>query len=547
MDYEYITLYENALALFRKAGFTANLTPLSANHSFKQVVYLDSEKTIYVDQGTLNCAFDISHLFDLGDAFFVEETGSVISFYSVQLNCLAKHRSQMAHDIHSVLHASFSTDISVILFYHDANVMISIAGVDEDVILSEWYDFFYDFDKLADLLNIGQFSISSSHQFIIDLIYTIARAYYLEPDLEGLSVYSIIPLTYYGNGPLENDNAEGALPLKEFIVQSIRDKELEYGDDYVQSEHGIVRDMSAIEDELARLSFALELQEEETEAPNFLEGTAGELEHDDYEYEDIDPEVFDDPTLMLQWLDSQSLDATGDDLSNIHYEKSQANNTPPATESEEFEQLDMEDVLRQEEQEKARLAEEKRRQEEAALEQERLQQEKARLEEQRLAALALEEQKRIEKERINNERELRQREYEAEYHLMQQKRKEYYDAEIRNAQKWFQEETRRSTVQYQNIAKSKKEKVVVLQGTIKEKKLALSKLLVIQFIKRSVLEKEINQAQIELKSLVQELSEIEQKHNITLANIEKQFKKRIRTITENAVSYYPLPKEPEID
>ena len=75
----------------------------------------------------------------------------------------------------------------------------------------------------------------------------------------------------------------------------------------------------------------------------------------------------------------------------------------------------------------------------------------------------------------------------------------------------------------------------------------MSKLLVIQFIKRSVLEKEINQAQIELKSLVQELSEIEQKHNITLANIEKQFKKRIRTITENAVSYYPLPKEPEID
>lgn len=547
MDYEYITLYENALALFRKAGFTANLTPLSANHSFKQVVYLDSEKTIYVDQGTLNCAFDISHLFDLGDAFFVEETGSVISFYSVQLNCLAKHRSQMAHDIHSVLHASFSTDISVILFYLDANVMISIAGVDEDIILSEWYDFFYDFDKLADLLNIGQFSISSSHQFIIDLIYTVARAYYLEPDLEGLSVYSIIPLTYYGNGPLENDNAEGALPLKEFIVQSIRGKELEYGDDYVQSEHGIVRDMSAMEDELARLSFELELQEEETEAPNFLDGTAGELERDDYEYEDIDPEVFNDPTLMLQWLDSQSLDATEDDLSNIHHEKPQANNTPPATESEEFEQLDMEDVLRQEEQEKARLAEEKRRQEEAALEQERLQQEKARLEEQRLAELALEEQKRIEKERINNERELRQREYEAEYHLMQQKRKEYYDAEIHKARKWFQEETQRSTVQYQNIAKSKKEKVVVLQGTIKEKKLALSKLLVIQFIKRSVLEKEINQAQIELKSLVQELSEIEQKHNITLANIEKQFKKRIGAITENAVSDYSLPKKPEID
>ena len=49
MDYEYATFYENALALFRKAGFTANLTPLSANHSFKQAVYLDSEKTIFVD------------------------------------------------------------------------------------------------------------------------------------------------------------------------------------------------------------------------------------------------------------------------------------------------------------------------------------------------------------------------------------------------------------------------------------------------------------------------------------------------------------------
>lgn len=62
MDYEYMTLYENAMALFRKAGFTASYNPLTADHSFKQAVYLDSGKTVYVDKGLLNSAFEVSHL-----------------------------------------------------------------------------------------------------------------------------------------------------------------------------------------------------------------------------------------------------------------------------------------------------------------------------------------------------------------------------------------------------------------------------------------------------------------------------------------------------
>lgn len=313
MDYEYMTLYENALALFRKAGFTASYTPLTADHSFKQAVYLDTEKAVYVDKGLLNSALEVSHLFNLGNEYFNKRSGS-IDFYSVRLHCLKKSRSQVAHDVHSILHNSFSVETSVVLFCHDNYVMLSVAGIGGDVVLSEWYDFFYDFEALADLLNIGQFSVSSAHQFAVDLIYTVARTYYLEPDLQGVSLYSILPLTYYGNGLLRNEEAGETLPAKELIAKTIRDRELEYGDDYVHSEHGVIRDISAFEDELARLSFELELQDEGAEADSPLDGTSEVLERDDYEYGDVDPEIFNDPTLMLEWLDSQSAKTTESDV-----------------------------------------------------------------------------------------------------------------------------------------------------------------------------------------------------------------------------------------
>ena len=142
----------------------------------------------------------------------------------------------------------------------------------------------------------------------------MARTYYLEPDLQGVSLYSILPLTYYGNGLLRNEEAGETLPAKELIAKTIRDRELEYGDDYVHSEHGVICDISAFEDELARLSFELELQDEGAEADSPLDGTSEVLERDDYEYGDVDPEIFNDPTLMLEWLDSQSAKTAESDV-----------------------------------------------------------------------------------------------------------------------------------------------------------------------------------------------------------------------------------------
>lgn len=559
MDYEYATFYENALALFRKAGFTANLTPLSANHSFKQAVYLDSEKTIFVDKGILNCAVNISHLFDLDDAFFVEGTGSVISFYSVQLNCLSKHRSQMAHDVHSILHASFSTDISVILFYHDSNVMISVAGVDEDVILSEWYDFFYDFDDLTDLLNIGQLSIVSSHQFIIDLICVVARSYYLEPAPSGLSAYSVIPLFYYGKGLVENEHSRKKMPVEDFIVQSIREIELKHGDDYVEHKQGIARDMSTIENELDRLSFDLELHEEESRGPDFLNKVLDEKERDEYEYDDIDPEIFEDPTLMLQWLDSQSVEVSANDLTATLYVQQPIENVDSSYESSDAESHASAENLRIEEPlpPVASSVDRKFQQREYEIIENSLESNSLPpdVEEDQyvythiagdealpLGPVHVEGQSPVSRE-IDDESELRRCKYELEYSITQQARKNYYDTEVRKAQLWYEEETQRINHQYQDTAKSKKEKAALLRKNIKEKKHELSKLFVIQFLRRKALEREIGQSRDALHNLIQELSEIEQKHNTILADLENQLRKKIKSIRENAAALYPLPEK----
>lgn len=300
--------YNNAMKLFQDAGHTVASSPLYLNHTYKQVIYFDSEKSLLADRtmlSVLEYALEISHLFDLSDELFETETGSLISYYSIVLGCEKKSRSQMAHDIHFLLHSTFTADISILLFKCENSILLSVAGVDEDIILSDWFHYFREYDQFIDLIHIAQLSINSIYEFMADLVYLVARDYYLSQDTQGIMVYNLIPSYYFCD---ESSFEKDFESLKELIRQLSTESQLKYGEDYVEPVFEQIRDISSIDAELDMLSFELDLEEdvstdiiEEEDANAF-----NEEEHDEYEFDDVDPEIFNDPSLMLKWIENEN-------------------------------------------------------------------------------------------------------------------------------------------------------------------------------------------------------------------------------------------------
>lgn len=298
--------YSEAMNLFQEAGHVATSLPQYTNHTYKQVIYFDSEKTVLIDPSMLNVleqALDISHLFDLGDDVFEIETGSLISYYSVVLGCEKKNRSQMAHDVHFLLHSSFSSEISVIIFKHEDSVLLSVVGFDNDIILSDWYGYWGEYDDLGELIHVAQLSLETPYEFITDLIYLVAREYYKHPVLEKSEVYGLIPSHYFSSESYLEDSGDRE-PIKDLIKRLASADQQLYGDDYVEPIADHIRDLGDIDSELDMLSFELDMEEDIPE--DIVEEDADEFEdeeRDEYEFEDVDPEIFDDPSLMLKWLD----------------------------------------------------------------------------------------------------------------------------------------------------------------------------------------------------------------------------------------------------
>ena len=298
--------YSEAMNLFQEAGHIATSSPQYANQTYKQVVYFDTEKTVLIDpsmSSVLEQALAISHLFDLGDDVFEIETGSLIAYYSVVLGCEKKNRSQMAHDAHFLLHQTFSSEISIILFKHEESVLLSVAGFDTDIILSDWYGYWENWDELGELIHVAQLSFETPYDFIADLIYLVAREYYKHPVLEKTEVYGLIPSHYFCSESYLED-ADVREPIKDLIKRLATEDQYLYGDDYVEPITDHIRDMGDIDDELDMLSFELDMEEDipddiaEEDVDDF-----DDTERDEYEFEDVDPEIFDDPSLMLKWLD----------------------------------------------------------------------------------------------------------------------------------------------------------------------------------------------------------------------------------------------------
>ena len=150
---------------------------------------------------------------------------------------------------------------------------------------------------------MAQLSLETPYEFITDLIYLVAREYYKHPVLEKSEVYGLIPSHYFSSESYLEDSGDRE-PIKDLIKRLASADQQLYGDDYVEPIADHIRDLGDIDSELDMLSFELDMEEDIPE--DIVEEDADEFEdeeRDEYEFEDVDPEIFDDPSLMLKWLD----------------------------------------------------------------------------------------------------------------------------------------------------------------------------------------------------------------------------------------------------
>lgn len=309
--------YDEVLNLLRFAGHTNATMPIYINHTFKQVVYFDTNKLLSTDaalSGLDITAINISHLFNLGNELFESEfPDKKIGYYSVEIVSSIEDRSQAAYDIHRLLHPTFDESDTVMIFCHNDKFMLSITKSNEDIVLSDWYDRYSDVDKIAEMIDISDFSFDSISDFISEFIYKIARNYYLYPTPTGLEIYDYLPV-YQSNIIFETWEKD---EIKEFVYDLMNKSQSEYGYDYVAPCNISDVNYNRIYDELETLSLDLEIDEEIPETlfdedelfdDDKLENEDDQIyieDLDDNDLHDIPSEVINNPILLVKWLNNK--------------------------------------------------------------------------------------------------------------------------------------------------------------------------------------------------------------------------------------------------
>lgn len=293
-----------AMQLFFKAGHVATSEPVFTNHSPEQFVYFDNrtDASLSREQRAMFKAFsNVSYLFTANDC----------KFYSLNLLTTKSIRSQTAHDIHTMIHPLIGSSGSVCLFRNDDEIMLSFIGYGKRCILSDWYPLEDDYERLLCRLDIGNISVENNYDYFFDLIYILGRNYYLcsQP-----STYELFPIDFITSAGIDGVDRE---EINNLVEQELRAPEREYGDDYVEyDESPIVRgdniikelDLMILEmDDESDNPFGEDVEnEDDIDAEDRLNEDSGNEERDEYEFDDVDPEIFRDPTKLVKWLNKNS-------------------------------------------------------------------------------------------------------------------------------------------------------------------------------------------------------------------------------------------------
>jgi len=313
------SLFDFSMKLFSEAAHTNSSYPIFINHSAERFVFFDNKETILskAQISSLKDFKNVSYLFELGDNVFDEKNHQTVRFYSMELKTITSFRSQTAYDVHMLLHPLIGCEATVILFKFNDNVMLSLAGYGEACILSDWYSAENDYNDLLERIHIVNVSLRSTREFFYDLIYSVARKYYIYPVSREMATYALCPIDYFlRNGFEFADRKE----LKQIINDALNTYRYEYGDDYVEQGHNISSSSIKFSPEFDLMLLDMERTEEnpfgeemEESDDAFKDDRFEEKREDvpelaEYEFDDVDPEIFRDPTLMVKWIEKHSSD-----------------------------------------------------------------------------------------------------------------------------------------------------------------------------------------------------------------------------------------------
>ena len=455
--------YEYVFTILSEAGHVITSSPIYVNHSSGETLYIDSSKDVVTnrfERDLLSLIDNVSLLVDVRWPGVVPELDENVQIYSATVDFSERCRSQNIADIHHLLQKYWNCTHSIVFFKNKESYLISFADKDRSHILSDWFSITYEWDKIVERVGIENIAIDTCENYFLDFLYATAREYCIRPVSFEEASYGLMPLDYSLSSdiPLSRDE------IKNMIRDNLLYFELMYGDDYVEPQYTGMEERTYyhnISDEIDRISFELELEDTDDEEQFSFEDDLDDDDNDDIfdDYdEDIDPAIFDDPTLMVKWLEQQEKQNT------VFVEGSQRHKQEHL-EAERREQ----ERLEAERQEQERLEAERREQERL----EAIRREQERLEVERR------EQERIEKDRQDLFNRLEQE------HLRKLKKLEE---------------------QHRSKKQSLGKQLSQIEGLQKEKEARLTKLTFLQFLEKRTLAAELmdlDKQKRELLALIQ--------------------------------------------
>lgn len=287
-------LYTYAMELFFKTGHAATSEPEFIDHTPQQFVYFDNKSDISLSQEQRNLFRTFNNVSRLFSA-----NGCV--FFSIDLFVSNTVRSQMAHDIHMMIHPVVGASGTICLFRLNNEVMLSLVGFGLRCILSDWYPMADGNESLIEKIDISNMSTNQNSDYFLDMVYMLARPYYLSGQP---SIYELLPLNFISGTGLDDIDRE---EINQYVQDRINAPLREYGDDYVEySEPAAVQSIN-IDSELDLMLLEMDNKDdnpfgEELEPEEDLDDNES-TELNEYEFNGVDPEIFRDPLLMVKWLE----------------------------------------------------------------------------------------------------------------------------------------------------------------------------------------------------------------------------------------------------
>lgn len=298
-DIDGALFFQYAISIFSKSGHTAASEPEFRNHSPELFCYFDNKPDVSLshEQRAMFSLFNnVSRLFTVNGCVF----------FSVNLLTSKDLRSVAAHDIHTMIHPIVGADATICLFHCGEEVMLTFMGCGLNCILSDWYPMEDTYGQLLNRLDISNYSIDSKTDYFQDLLYMLARDYYY-PDPPFAN--ALLPIDFISSAGLDGIDKEA---LNQYLDDAANAPLRKYGTDYVEYDESTHVSKIDFSEELDML--LLDIDEDDNPFADEMDSEGDEERGDDvdaddtdvYEYDDIDPAVFSDPTLMVKWLEKES-------------------------------------------------------------------------------------------------------------------------------------------------------------------------------------------------------------------------------------------------